>query len=583
MKKLHLLLLPLLCATSLFATEPTKEQKQAVFMMNYAQYVTYKLKTYNNILALEEEYENLKDNMNYETIKDSDSVETINRLMESIHTERKNNQKREKLKKVVERRMDDALFNSIPKVSTIVTEGANPLSIAINAASSIGGIYSSYRQYKNQISEEYDEKMFELQLLTEDNLDGIYRDLNSYTFNLIKRYGISDEWRLNESELRNMFKYIKDSDVKRAYTNLKNMSEGRFVQHFPMFWYHLAKIAYSAGDEAAALRYYNRFESENIEIFRYDRTAVDAYKGKIAILVKNIKANRNEIVSKLAFIERNKTSWNDYYFCALVYAQLGDNANARRLLNRNISELSSEVDNQFLYGSYVDSIFAESAESGGFFDGVKNLLKNSENSSTVESAGSVEYDALELSRALLAKLNVKDSTALSENSIKKQFENDTQSQNEVLYFFGENPSAEIVRKSIQDAKKLLLSTKILSEKKYRVDVKIPLQWVLSANTDLLAVFYRENSNEPICIPMKIDGKESKKLKKASRTTPRDTVICYTTGDFNIDWKKEKCTFGGILLNHNLYPVQFEYSVDIKKTTKDIEPYAICFNKKEYKL
>ena len=550
-------------------------------MMNYSQYVAYKLKTYNNILALEEEYSILNNNMNFETIRDSDSVETINRLMDSIHTERKNHKARQRLKAVVERRMNDALYNSIPNITTIVTGGATPLSAALNIASTIGGIYTSYQRYKNQISEEYDEKMFELQNLTEDNLNDIYKDLNTYTFNLLKRYNISDEWRLNEQELSNIFKYLKDSDAKRAYTNLKNMSEGRYVQHFPMFWYHLARAAQNAGEEAAALRYYSRFENENIEIFRYDRTAVDAYKGKIAILQKNKNANRNEIYSKLAFIEKNKTTWNDYYFCALVYAQFDDTKNAKRLLERNINELSSEVDNQFLDGSRIDEIFADTEESAGLLDG---FFKKSESSTVpVETVGSSEYDGLELSRALLSEIGGKSGRTFSENSIERQYASDTQSTNEALYYFGQVTSSSIAEKYKADAKRVLVSTKVPSEKKYRVDVMIPLQWMLSANSELKAVFWSEKANDFIFIPMKIDERASKKQRKSQKTSPKETLICYTTDDFNLEWKKDELFFHGIVLVHRLYLIEFEYSVNISKQVKGIVPYAVLFNRKEYAL
>ena len=315
-KKINLLLFLQLLCFSFFAAEPTMEQKQAVFMMNYSQYVAYKLKTYNNILALEEEYKNLKDNMNFETIKDYDSITTINTLMDSIHSERKNHKNRERLQVSVERRMNNALYNSIPHITTIVTGSVNPLSVAINVARSAAGIFVSYQQYKNQISEEYDEKMFEFQSLTEDILNNIYQELNTYTYKLMQKYNISDDWRLNETELKNIFKYIKDTNKQRAFTNLKNMSSDRFVQHFPMFWYHLGKLAYETGDDNSALKYFNRFETENIKIFRYDTTAVDVYKGKITIFLKQGK-NKSEIISELDFIEKNKTSWKDFYFCSL--------------------------------------------------------------------------------------------------------------------------------------------------------------------------------------------------------------------------------------------------------------------------
>ena len=580
MKKLFLFLSAVILSFAAFSAEPTQQQKQAVFMMNYSQYVTYKLKTYNNILALEEEYKNLKDNMNFQTIQDYDSVDEINNLMDAIHNERKNHKNRERLEQSVQRRMNDALFNSIPKVTTIVSGGVNPLSAAINSAYSLGGIFVSYQQYKNKLSEEYDEKMFEYQFLTEDILNDKYKNLNTYTWNLIQKYGISDEWRLNETELSQFFMYLKDSDTHRAYTNLKNMSSDRYVQHFPMFWYHLANLAYKDGEEAEALKYYTRFEAENIEIFRYDTTAVDAYKGKISILLKNQEANKKEILSKLAFIEKNKTSWNDYYFCALVYAQLQDKQNAKRLLERNINELSSKVEAQFLQGSYLDKILNERAktEQNGIF-GIMNNTFNNEESSTLEVAGSTDYDGLELCRALLKEL---DDNKISVASIENQYKSDTQSVNEILYWFGLNPASSVLRNSKEDIKKVLVSSKVLSEKACQIDVKIPLQWVMSANTDLDAVFYKPNSEKPVILRLKIDEKETKKLKKA-KSTPKDTILCYTTGKADFNWKKEGYYFAGIYLAHAIYPVQFLYSIDLNKPVKNVAPCGIYFNGREYGL
>lgn len=554
MKKIISLFLFSLIGLSLFCAEPTQEQKQAIFMMNYAQYVTYKLKTYNNIIALEEEYVNLNDNMNFATIEDYDSITTINLLADSIYNERKNHKNRERLEIAIEKQMNQALYNSIPQITTIVTGSMDPISLAINTARSAGSIFVSYQQYKNKLSDEYDEKMYQYQVLTEDILNNLYQDLNTYTYNLVQKYKISDEWRLNKKELEDIFKYVKDSNVTRTYTNLKNMSEGRYVQHFPMFWYHLARAAAESGDTVAALKYYDRFEKENIEIFRYDRTAVDAYKGKIILLLKNQNVNKQEIIEKLKFIETNKTSWNDYYFCALVYSKLNDNKNAKRLLERNINELSTEVDNQFLDAKNLTKIYEASDFSG------KNY-----------------YDGLELSRKLLSDVG---GQVVSDKSIEMQYKNDTQSFNEVLYKFGLQSSSSLVYNSMQDIKRISVTVKTLSEKACQIDVKIPMQWVMSSDTELVSLFYKNGVDDPDYCIMTINEKESKKLKKNSEKA-KDCYLIYTTGKIDLNWKKEGYTFGGILLNHSLYPVHFEYYVDFNRPAKDLIPEYVYFNKQEY--
>ena len=225
-------------------------------------------------------------------------------------------------------------------------------------------------------------------------------------------------------------------------------------------------------------------------------------------------------------------------------------------------------------------ILNESAktEQNGIF-GIMNNTFNNEESTTLEAAGSIDYDGLELCRALLKEL---DDNKISVASIENQYKSDTQSVNEILYWFGLNPASSVLRNSKEDIKKVLVSSKVLSEKACQIDVKIPLQWVMSANTDLVALFYKTNSNKPIIFNLKIDEKETKKLKKA-KSTPKDTILCYTTGKADFNWKKEGYYFAGIYLAHAIYPVQFLYPIDLNKPAKNVAPCGIYFNGREYEL
>lgn len=542
----------------IFAAEPTKSQKQALFMMNYAQYVTYKLMTYNNIMALEEEYANLYNNMNFNTIDDYSSIETINALAEAIFEERKNHKNREKLEMSIKKKMNQALYNSLPSPSMVIfTNGLNPLALAVNTLGSLGYYFSTYQKYKNELSNEYDEKMFEFQIITENILNDLYQNLNTYTYELVKKYGISDYWRLNRNELEQMFKHIKDTDKSRSLQNLRNMSTGRYVKHFPMFWYHLAKIAAENGKDAEAIEYYTQFEHKNIEIFRYDRTAVDAYKGKIVILLKNQNLHKDEILNKLKFIENNKTSWKDFYFCALVYKLLNDNTNAKRLLERNITELSVELDNQFL--------------------NTDNLLKIYETNE--DFSGKVYYSEIELNRFMLAEIGDKK---VSLTSIEKHYKSGTQAFNEALYRFGLNSSTSLINVAKKDIEKVTVNAKPTFRNSYRIEVELPMQWMLSSNSELEAVFFKDGVDTPYKYPLVINEKASKKMKKKIIKIDECNLF-YTTGNINLNWKKEKYTFAGIVLKHSIYPIQFNYDIELSKGAKNKKPYSINFNKKSYFL
>ena len=537
-----------------FSLGPNLEQKQAVFMMNYAQYVAYKLKTYNNILALEDEYNVLNNNMNFETIKDYESIDTINSLMNALYEERKLHKYRSRAEETIKRKMNQALYDSIPQATTIITGGLNPLALAINAASTAGNLFISYQQYKNQLSEIFDEKMFEYENLSEDILNDIYQNLNTYSYRLMQKYQMSDEWRLNSIELEEMFKYLKDFDAERKYFNLRTLIDDRYFQHFPMFWYHLAKAAADVSDESNALQYYNRFEEENIPIFRYDTIAVDAYKGKITLLLKaNAAKNKSEIIKKLEFIEENKSDWTDWYFCALVYLELGNINRARELLEKNINILAADVDNQFLNTGYLASLYDKNSDTGSSL-----------------------YDALELCRALFKNCGHED---ISLKSIEDQYEKDTVAFNEVLHWFGLRPSSDVIHDLQPELEKIFLTGKSLSRKVVQVDCVIPMQWMMSSASSLYACFVNPATEETFAYIMNFDEKQSKKETKRRN----EYTFVYSTGKVTNDWKEQGLYFYGLILNHPLYPVLLTYDLDLNKPKKDLLPNGVYFKDEYYEF
>ena len=556
-------------------------QKQALFMMNYAQYATYKLRTYNNIAVLEDEYRNLKDNMNLEIIKDESSVQTINYLMDAIYEERKNNKNRDRLKASLEKKMNNAIYEALPQLAGVFVGGASPAIMVYDAVRTAGMMYMNYKRYKNELSQEYDEKMWEYQQLTEDELNYIYRLLNTYSHQLIQQYGISDEWRLNENELSKMFDFLKDDDSKRKFTNLKNLSTDRFYNHFPLFWYHLAQSAMEIGNEKESLEAYSRFEEENIPIFRYDTTAVDAYKGKISILLKDQKKNLEEIKEKLKFIETNKTSWNDYYFAALVYANIGDKENAKRVLERNINELAAAVDSDLMDKDSLMKIYTSNYE----LDNGKKIPKDDMYYSYYQSDTAKKpakapyntlYDGLELSRNLLEKIG-NEKVALE--SIEKQYQLNTTSYNEALYFFGRISSKKVAENSVSEIQKIKVTLNNPSEKTSVVSCQIPLLWMLSSDTNLVAIF-RKESGEAIGYPLMLDEKA---IKEGKKNKTSECFLLYSTERISTDWKKEGLFFTELVLSHPLYPLTLKFSVDMKKRNDKMQAISFSFNEQEFEI
>lgn len=551
--KYLLFIVALFALNSVFvsAKEPTLQQKQALFMLNYAQYSAYKLKTYNNILALEDEYKTLKDNMNLELIEDRESVAEITNLMAAITNERINNKNRERIEASIKRRMNQAIYNSFPTSRSIVAAGGNWKTLGIQSLYGVGSLFMSYKQYKNQLSEEYDSAMWEIEKNTILSLNAVASNLLLYSFDLIHKYNISDEWRLTETELTKMFDILKDENQQRMYQNLQYLENDRFFQHFPMYWYHLAKTAQENKDENNAIKYYKRYELENIPIFRYDTIAVDAYKGEILLLLK--RKQFSKIKEKLIFIEKNKTSWTDYYFCAMTYYRLGDIDNAKRLLERNINELSSSVENKYLEISSLTQI-----------NEIKTKFDNS------------EFDGLELSKALSKTMS--DNEEISLKAIEEHYNGGFSSYKEKLYWFGNNTTNTIVADSIKYVEKVLLSAIAISNSEAKVVCQLPMKWVLSSNVNLFAVFINPKENKEEKVLLNFDEKAVKKIKNK---TIENCSLIYSN-KIKIDWKNGWDLLG-IRIEHPLYPIDFIYDINLNKGGKKILPVKIRFNNNEYKL
>lgn len=54
--------------------------------------------------------------------------------------------------------MNNAVYDALPQAFTVFV-GGNLLSTVINVIQASGMMYMNFKKYKNQLSEEYDEKM----------------------------------------------------------------------------------------------------------------------------------------------------------------------------------------------------------------------------------------------------------------------------------------------------------------------------------------------------------------------------------------------------------------------------------------
>ena len=150
MKKLFSVFLLIFSISYSSAENLSQKQKEVLYIMNYTHYSAYKIKKYNNILALEDEYNTLSDNLKVEVLNETDK-KTVLELMEYITDARIIDLQYNKLQESINARMNGAIYSSIPQVMTVFSGGVTPWALAINAARTAGSMYMNYMGLKNQL------------------------------------------------------------------------------------------------------------------------------------------------------------------------------------------------------------------------------------------------------------------------------------------------------------------------------------------------------------------------------------------------------------------------------------------------
>ena len=237
----------------------------------------------------------------------------------------------------------------------------------------------------------------------------------------------------------------------------------------------------------------------------------------------------------------------------MTYYRLGDIENAKRLLERNISELSSSIENKYLEFSNLTQIHE-----------IKTKFNN------------CDFDGLEISKALIKTIS--DNDEISLKTMEEFYNTNLSSYKEKLYWFGNNTTDTIVADSIEDVEKVLLSAIAISNSEVKVVCQLPMKWVLSSNVNLFAVFTNPEENKEEKVLLNFDEKAVRKIKNK---TIENCSLIYSN-KIKIDWKNSWDLLG-IRIEHPLYPIDFIYDINLNKGGKKILPVKIRFNNNEYKL
>ena len=100
-----------------------------IAIINQINYAVEVIRTYNNVIALEEEYEKISaDNLNLNCIRDEESLQLIRDILNTLNSMRMNDRARKWYRHVLTRDLKGAKINGMAKMATTVTSSLANLS-----------------------------------------------------------------------------------------------------------------------------------------------------------------------------------------------------------------------------------------------------------------------------------------------------------------------------------------------------------------------------------------------------------------------------------------------------------------------
>ena len=177
----------------------TNRAKAALSYINHINWVIAKLGEMNDLLILEQEYENLTDNsLNLAAIEDETTVAIIQELMDFIVSMEKNSAEAIYAQLALSQAKRDAIYQAIPSGIPIV--GIGPTSIAIAVAGSVVSSVQNYFNAKAVAEKQYNEKNFNLFKEKLDYLNDLNKELFMSQWRLIRKYNLDDYNRVTRNE-----------------------------------------------------------------------------------------------------------------------------------------------------------------------------------------------------------------------------------------------------------------------------------------------------------------------------------------------------------------------------------------------
>jgi hypothetical protein len=340
----------LLCATIVLSiphegvaqSELTK-QYEAIQALNYIIVSLSRIINYNDAGVLQQEYDNILNNINLNHIPDKDIIELLASLMNNITEQEISDEQREEIEGQYLINVDNSLTQSAITVVSGIRPLLNLYASLASAVMKVGSVYFNYTAQIDNYKEQRKKEEWQLEANLKKNLNDTRTKLLRYSWELLNKYKIPDEWRLSEENvaefLSTLKDFDKDKDAARLLRRLKR--QNKYFSMYPPYWYYRGKAAQGAKQNKEALDCYNQFFSIRQPVMRMDPYAVAVAMNRISLE----EDSNTKIDSDLEMIKNNSrsTDWNNYLFLALQWARLGDTKQSSEMISTCLDNGHKEI------------------------------------------------------------------------------------------------------------------------------------------------------------------------------------------------------------------------------------------------
>ena len=339
---------------------------RTILALNYCQVSISSIMTFNDKIILDNEYENIINNIDMEHItKDAEIKLLFNDLMDVLTAYKCREGDKEWAQKDYEKRVDDAIYSSLPSVQSVFAS-ANPYVILAAAVQQVGSGYFNYKRNLSQYQRERDKALWELSKDAMKELNVLHKSMFNAAWDMAEKYKFPERYRLTTEQIGKYIEITKIEDLDKRLEQLEYRKDE--FGAYPPFWYYYGRTAHdlfdryrtSDNDKAKyyrqlALDGYAEFEKTFRRILRQDPFYSSVCMNRIMLL--DPVADKQRIRDDLAIICRESKHDNPMIeFAALQYMAIGEYGEAKRLFRVLLAmDYQTAMNQRFLGDAFIES------------------------------------------------------------------------------------------------------------------------------------------------------------------------------------------------------------------------------------